>query len=445
MSIASRIEAIEEHIGNVYNTIDLAKDTTGTNKNIVNIPSKLKDAYVDIINNGTNTLYNNFPKQTGTGETLSLTPTYQAPMKVDLKGNTSQVQLSGKNLFGGFTFTKTNNGITFNYYKDGSISASGTSTGNALSMSSSEARDNDYLITLQTGTYTISGGNSNIRVEVVNNTGSSIARTGASGYTTFTINSETQVFVRLNIESGKTINETIYQMLEQGSTPTTYEVYCGGIPSPNPDYPQPVQVVSGSNTITITDEDNTETQTFSINLPSGMELCKIGDYQDSFVYDNNKWYKRANVGKVVINGSESNWSSETAYTGYYRYSCSGILPAFTRGNNGLNNRFTQRINQPHGDYQYLYMQENNGHFHIQILQSRLTDGNVSTFKTWLSNNNVDTYYILNEQTDTEITNTTLINQLNAIKEATSYNGTTNILQTNNDLPFIITASALKKE
>jgi hypothetical protein len=38
---------------------------------------------------------------------------------------------------------------------------------------------------------------------------------------------------------------------EKGATATSYEPYVGGIPSPNPDYPQPVQTVTGTQTVEI--------------------------------------------------------------------------------------------------------------------------------------------------------------------------------------------------
>ena len=42
-------------------------------------------------------IYNVLPKTTGTGTSLSLSPTLKGLMQSTLKGNTSQVQLSGKN------------------------------------------------------------------------------------------------------------------------------------------------------------------------------------------------------------------------------------------------------------------------------------------------------------------------------------------------------------
>ena len=66
------------------------------------------------------------------------------------------------------------------------------------------------------------------------------------------------------------------------------------------------------------------------------------------------------------------------------------------------------------------------------------------FKTWLSNNNIILYYILETPIITEITDITLINQLETIQNVNSYDNQTYLLQTNNNLPFIISASALEK-
>ena len=54
------------------------------------------------------------------------------------------------------------------------------------------------------------------------------------------------------------------------------------------------------------------------------------------------------------------------------------------------------------------------------------------------------YYVLTTATSTQITDTTLISQLNTLESAMSYDTQTNISQTNDDLPFIISASALMK-
>lgn len=50
----------------------------------------LKTALLNILNNGIDTLYNNFPQTTGTGTNITLNNTLEAPIKSELLGNTSQ-------------------------------------------------------------------------------------------------------------------------------------------------------------------------------------------------------------------------------------------------------------------------------------------------------------------------------------------------------------------
>jgi len=292
MSIASRIEAIEEHIGDVYDTIDLAKDTTGTNKNIVNIPSKLKDAYVDIINNGTDTLYNNFPKVSGSGTDLSLTPTYEAPMKVDLKGNTSQVQLTGKNLFN----------INSSFRSSGTSDYVSAVSNNGFVFEMPTYRRLDFYIdnqrTLSAGTYTIS-------FDVLENTSTAridcTFRTSTTNEVTIEIPSRfTGKFsASFNLTTGTT--NCIYMYLltsqpsgvrfvinniqvEPGSTATPFEQYCGGTPSPNPSYPQDINVVSGNNNVVVCGKNLFDKN----NITTGKSYSNTGDIislSDTFIQE----------------------------------------------------------------------------------------------------------------------------------------------------------------
>jgi hypothetical protein len=67
---------------------------------------------------------------------------------------------------------------------------------------------------------------------------------------------------------------------------------------------------------------------------------------------------------------------------------------------------------------------------------------IPNFKTWLSTHNTSVYYPLATPTNTEITDTTLIGQLEALKTAMSYAEQTNISQINDDIPFILKITAL---
>lgn len=74
-------------------------------------------------------------------------------------------------------------------------------------------------------------------------------------------------------------------MLQRGNTLTDYEPYTGGIPSPNPDYPQPINSIGDSGSVDVVVSDNNgNSQTLTINTPNG--LCGIpvdtgGNYADS--------------------------------------------------------------------------------------------------------------------------------------------------------------------
>lgn len=210
--------------------------------------TKLEDAYVDIINNGTDTLYNNFPKVSGEGTSLTLNNTYQAPMRNNLKGNTYQTQYSGKNLLPPTIATETKNGITLTNNGDGSYTLTGTYSSSTLF--------NIDLPTTLNGTYSFSGNNptaaKNIQFRILKSSG--------SPWSTY-LNKVNSISEDNTIENGTkqeiriigsfTSGFTLKPQLESGSTATSYEPYVGGVAVPNPTSPIPVNVVSGDNEILV--------------------------------------------------------------------------------------------------------------------------------------------------------------------------------------------------
>jgi hypothetical protein len=193
-----------------------------------------------------------------------------------------------------------------------------------------------------------------------------------------------------------------------------------------------------------------------------IELCKIGNYQDKIfkaitgdtIYDtltseqkegliSGGWYKYEYIKRYILNGSE-NWDN-TYGTNVFHIDITG--KKVNSSSLALTNCYV------FDDRQYGYSANlPNGKFAIQITQSATVDAlfikntnydNPTNFKNSLVNNNLYLYYPLATPTITQITDSTLISQLEALYNAMSYNGQTNILQTNADLPFIISASALK--
>ena len=195
--------------------------------------------------------------------------------------------------------------------------------------------------------------------------------------------------------------------LELGSTATAYEPYQG--------------------------------QSYEINLGS-IELAKIGTYQDRIYKEDSKWYIEKQVGKVVLDGSET-WAYYSSYGGF-RY---------------RNNKFNVSSNNPSEDLIC-------SHFTVATVRGApptapviksyalnadstyifLCDGtsDVDAFKTWLASNNTTVYYALATPTTTEITNEALIAQLEALyNQAHAYKGRTHVaaIAQSGNAPHIIEA------
>ena len=161
-----------------------------------------------------------------------------------------------------------------------------------------------------------------------------------------------------------------------------------------------------------------------------IELAQIGNYQDYIYKNDGKWYKKAYIGKVVFTGSET-WakSSSTAVDKFYYELMQGQPPYYSTGG-ALATHFT-----------YLFNSNEIGKFYMAVYQTGMRlfvnfsaygTTNVSQFKSWLNNNNVTCYYLLATPQDTEITDQTLISQLEAIQKLQQLNGKT-IVSINGDL------------
>lgn len=208
-------------------------------------------------------------------------PLYSPLSLTQLLGNATQKTLSGKNLWGGFPadFTNNLNGITFNTKADGIFTAQGTATGNAWSATLAQATTNNLYVTLDAGTYTKSTADAlptGVYLQSFN-ADTSTELTGAA----FTLTGTTKIVLRLNVSSGVNISSgiTVRPMLEKSATATAYEPYCGGIPSPNPSYPQDVNVVSGAQEVKITGKNLFEKIYASDKTQNGITMAVSADKQ----------------------------------------------------------------------------------------------------------------------------------------------------------------------
>lgn len=208
--------------------------------------------------------------------------------------------------------------------------------------------------------------------------------------------------------------------VEVGSTPTSYEPYVGGIPAPNPDYPQAIQTVTGEQTVTINSTD------YPINL-GNIELCKLGTYQDYIYKDGSDWKVHKAMSKVLIDGKTGTISNPSTN----RFNLDNLIADYKRQANSSFALCDQYIS--------LGQTDNNAQFNasasgyeccinfgsatasvIRFKNTKITTSD--DFADALEANPLIMYYVLATATDTIITDSTLIAQLEAIRTASLENG-----------------------
>jgi hypothetical protein len=375
---------------------------------------------------------------TQTGTEITIDNTFADNMQLDLKGNLSQYVTTGKNLIDTNNFETINSrGVTISKNDDGSFNIVGTA-----SSSGTIIIGNNFASKLVDGsTYAEYlneeyGAQLNLYCEL----GYANSTINLTPTTSRTINTSqygalNTAYLRLYVTSGNVYNyHNLKIMIAEGTsfTDDDYEPFSNYEASPNPSYPQPIKVVTGDNTITISNADNTENQNFLINL-GDLWLGKINDNEDYIYKNNDKWYLKKMTDKVVLKGTETALTRVSSS----RYNFVPANPSKKGSSENPNVVSTHYIANYSTNNYSIFASSSAGT--ISIMDNRFST--LAEYKTWLSANNVEIYYVLNTPTDIEITDTTLINQLEAIQNAQSYDYQTNITQTNAILPFIITATA----
>lgn len=429
--ISTKLTYLNTTKGKIKDSINLTGANIGNSDTFRSYSAKLRDSLVGVLNDGGKTLYNNFPKVTATGSSATLNSTYQAPMRVGLKGNTYQdsvptpsspqdihvvtgnntIKIENKNLF-----DKDNPNIVYSYFNSGNVVLQDNSTNYRTIYV--ECKPNTY--------YTVSKMQS-ARFSV--GCTSSLPQQNVTVDNVITNNTATKITIQTN-SNAKYLVAFVYHASYDTSIDADTLL-------------ESVQIEKGS---TATSYVEHQEQNYPINLGT-LELCKIGDYQDYIYKASGKWYKYGAIGKVVLDGEE-NWGKSAN-----RF-ISGVIASVvkpTSSNNEVAKIFSDK---------FVGITINNttqtspldgiaiaGSGNLVIYYDLVKNLTYQEFATWLTTNNVLLYYVLNEPTITEITDTTLIEQLNALEKAKSYTGVTNITAeyVNGNQPLMMDVSALLKE
>lgn len=168
-----------------------------------------------------------------------------------------------------------------------------------------------------------------------------------------------------------------------------------------------------------------QSQPYTVNLGS-IELCKLGTYQDYIYKSGSDWYVHKEIQKLLVDGVNTKVSSQHNIFGGingFRINISSV------GDLGYTDMLSDNFNYiAWGTYQSSDRQygeitaTTTASTTIYVTQPNSTTGTtfdsagVTSMNTWFSNHNTLIYYVLATATDTQITDATLIGQLNAVHE-----------------------------
>lgn len=197
-----------------------------------------------------------------------------------------------------------------------------------------------------------------------------------------------------------------------------------------------IQLEIGS---TATDYQPYQSQSYPISLGS-TELCKIGDYQDYIYKSGDDWYVHKDIAKYTFDGAET-WSTSPYGTNSWRLANVISFPFDTNELQIISNIFTgiKHIDRNTAGSNVIYSASN---VELNIRNTSLT----TLSEVQAATNGNYAYYALATPTDTQITDATLVTQLNALAEAKSYNDQTNIIVTaaGGNLPAALCVEAYRK-
>lgn len=214
-----------------------------------------------------------------TGEAITVSDSSDDNLRgLSVFGKSTQVTTTGaqKLPFPYYENSLTRHGVTFTVNKDGSIKMSGTNTAtdgaSCYFMLNSAFNATGQYIYKCYGLPSNCVTNIYYRGDVVGEEEMLLDLYSGNDY---------GIVIRIGV--GVTVNATVYPMLNEGSSVLPWEPYTGGIPAPNPDYPQ--EIVSVENpTVKIYGKNLLDVpEHFTFNDVTGIDVyLPAGDYILSF-------------------------------------------------------------------------------------------------------------------------------------------------------------------
>lgn len=328
--------------------------------------------------------YSDSNGKTATWADVQLELGNQATTYEAYRGTDYEVNL-GKNLLQNTLLTEATekNGVTATPNADGTFTLNGTATANGyfnLCHDGTILTASTYVADVGSTTKSVTTGNFTYSASITNGRIFSVSYDNSNKYWFFVT------------KSGETYNNAILKIqLERGTTATSYTPYITPI-----------------------------------------ELCKIGTYQDYIWNDNGTWKVHKATGKHTLDGSE-NWLSGQTLTNTTHFNIGDFTTVFdgikvptddTQLGLCMSDYFIEKANLYNIDQVGIDLHQNKNLI-VGVQNSIATT--VANFKTWLGTHNTTVYYALATATDTTITESALITQLDNLVSAELLSGVNNIM------------------
>lgn len=232
--------------------------------------------------------YANLTTTSGNSFTITTTNDGGRFKSVNVNGVLEQPTYAGKNLF-----NKDLPGE--NQFLDGNggwISSTALFVNQEYNISGNEEISVSFSNKVGSSSYVRIGefnGDTFIRRTIINTSPSSVT----------TDSSTTRVIFSVDVSSSRHFDDL---QIELGS-PSAYEPYTGGEPSPNASYPQPITVMGGESTVTV----NSDTYTLDLG---DITLAKVNTTMDYIYNEGNLWKVHKAIGKI------DSYDGETITTDY---------------------------------------------------------------------------------------------------------------------------------
>lgn len=206
--------------------------------------------------------------------------------------------------------------------------------------------------------------------------------------------------------------------------------------TPSPSTPVSVKVVTGEQTISLS--NSSESIDYTVNL-GNIELCKLGEYQDYIYKEDGNWYLHKETFKEIPTTLANRLSTDTS--GKYRFNFNLSQQSVTTSSSIGGVAYSDQLSLDVAAGTYNYTAGKNtftaSATDVVFLAQAATTMTKEEAIAWLVSNPITFYLPLAVATNTQITDATLISQLESILQANLLDGDTSVT-VSGDLPSPLT-------